>query len=429
MRTHVLTALVFAALVLAFGWVATDGRLPWTAPPDRGPGWCAPHDVELARCEICNPKLARGGTVTTRLREPNEGECPNTLVRIELGPGAAEAAGLLTAEVAARPIAETIRANGETMWPPGRLARVAPRISGVVREVRVGLGEEVAAGAPLAVLECAELAAAKSAYVRALATLELRQKTYDAAKGLFDKRLLTGREVLEAETEKEEARLESAAAESALRGLGLDEAAVKAVASQKETSSLLTVSAPFDGAVVETAAVVGEISAPDRPLFAVAALDRMWVSADVTEADLGRVAKDQKVVFFVEGLAGKRFAGRVAAIGGEVDDRTRTVRVFADVKNAEGLLRAKMFGRAEIAVRAAEPVLLVPKESVQNDGDCDLVFVRTGTNVFQARAVELGAAFEGGYEVKAGLTAGEVVATRGAFLLKTEVLRGQMGAG
>jgi len=43
--------------------------------------------------------------------------------------------------------------------------------------------------------------------------------------------------------------------------------------------------------------------------------------------------------------------------------------------------------------------------------------------------VELGAAYENGYEVREGLAPGERVVTVGSFLLKTEVLRGQIGAG
>jgi cobalt-zinc-cadmium efflux system membrane fusion protein len=103
--------------------------------------------------------------------------------------------------------------------------------------------------------------------------------------------------------------------------------------------------------------------------------------------------------------------------------------VIADVKNLDSLLRARMFGKAEISVKPPEPKLLVPKDAVQNAGDCNLVFVSTSKDVFQARKVHLGAAYEGGYEIAGGLAAGEKIVTKGSFLLKTEVLRGQMGAG
>jgi len=66
---------------------------------------------------------------------------------------------------------------------------------------------------------------------------------------------------------------------------------------------------------------------------------------------------------------------------------------------------------------------------VQNDGDCNLVFVAPAPGIFQARKVQIGRAFVGGFEIVGGLVAGDKIVTTGSFLLKTEVLRGQMGAG
>ena len=74
MKDAILTIVVFAALIAGFGLAANDGRLPWTKEPPRDAGWCGPHGVALAECERCNPRLARGGTFTTRVREPREGE-------------------------------------------------------------------------------------------------------------------------------------------------------------------------------------------------------------------------------------------------------------------------------------------------------------------------------------------------------------------
>ncbi|MBI2921273.1 MAG: efflux RND transporter periplasmic adaptor subunit [Planctomycetes bacterium] len=426
---RIVTPLALLALAAAFTWVATGGKNPWAKPPAHGADWCEAHQVELSKCEVCNLKLRRGGTFTTPLREPKEGECPNTLVMVTLAPGAAEAVGLATHEVQARPVAETIRANAETAYVPTLWARVAPRIPGVIREVKVLLGDEVEAGAALAVMESTDFANAKSDYLQALAVLDLRQKTYDQEQSLFDKRISSGRDLLNAKTALEEARLASRRAEQALSGLGLSPERVKAVAESQDTSPLMEIPAPFAGAVVLAGAVVGQLVSPEAPVFEVANVERLWVSADVYEADLTRVEKGQKVVFTVEGLPGKRFTGRVVAIGGQVDDRTRTVPVHAEVKNTDGLLRGRMFGRAEISVKAAEPKMLVPKEAVQNDGDCSLVFLKTGAEKYQARKVELGVVYESGYEVTAGLVPGDVVVTTGAFLLKTEVMKGQMGAG
>lgn len=429
MRQNVVTAGVFVLLIGLFAFAANDWKAPWAGKPAHGQDWCEAHQTALSTCEKCNPKLARGGTFTIREREPKPGECPNTLVRITLGPGVIEHIHLQFHTLETRVVTETIRANAETLYPPARYARVAPRIPGIVREVKAILGQEVEPGETLAVLESAEFGQAKADYLLALSVLNLKQERYTQEKTLAEKKITAGRELLQAGAEFEEAKLSLRRSGQRLSALGVPQDKLKELAEKQDTSSLLEVPAPFKGRIVEASAVPGDTAGTEKPLFAVAAVDRMWVAIDVYESELGKVEKDQKAVFTVEGLPGQRFPGKVVAIGGEVDDKTRTVRLFADVKNVDGLLRAKMFGRAEVSVRPPEPKLLVPKIAVQSDGDCRLVFVSPAPGIFQARKIEIGAVYENGFELLGGLAAGEKVVTTGSFLLKTEVLRGEMGAG
>jgi cobalt-zinc-cadmium efflux system membrane fusion protein len=343
-------------------------------------------------------------------------------VQITLGKDVARQINLQLQPAKRQTIEEKIRASGETRYAPSKYARVAPRISGVLREVKVILGQEVDAGTPLAVLESPDFGSAKSDYWQAQSLLRLRQQTFDQQKSLFDKKIASAREMLEAETALEEAKLTLRRAEQKLAALSIQNL------KDGDTSTHFEVTAPFKGVVVETAAVPGETATPEKPIFSVADVERMWACIDVYDSDLPKLQKDQKVVFVVEGLQ-QKFPGRVVTVGAEVDDRTRTIRVYAELKNVQGLLKVNMFGRAEISIKAAEPKLLVPKDAVQNDGDCDIVFVSPVPNVYQARKIRLGPAYGNGFEVLEGLADGEQVVTTGSFLLKTEVLRGQMGAG
>jgi cobalt-zinc-cadmium efflux system membrane fusion protein len=424
-----ITAGVFVLLIGLFVFAANDWKSPWAAKPVPGADWCEAHGIELSKDEKCNPILVRGGTFTQMEREPKEGECPNTLVRIHLAPEVEKQIDLTFVTAESKPVSETIRANAETIYVPDRYSRVAPRIPGVVRQVKAAMGQEVEAGAVLCVVESSDFGQAKSDYLQAQAILGLRKKTLEREIGLAEKKISTGRDVQEAQTAKEEADLALGRAAQKLSTLGLTPGQIQSVAEGKDTSPLLEVVAPFAGAVVEAAAVPGETASPEKPVYAIANLERLWVTIDLTESDYPKVEKGQRVSFAVDGLPGKRFAGKIVAVGAEVDDRTRTIRVFADLKNGDGLLRAKMFGRAEITVKPAEPKLILPKTAVQNDGDCFLVFVSPSANAFKARKVQVGMVYEQGYEIVGGLVAGEKVVDRGSFLLKSEVMRGQMGAG
>lgn len=423
------TLAVFAGLGLAFYVVGHDGRLPWQPPPQHGEDWCKTHGVPLSEDVVCNPKLARGGTMILREREPQEGECPNTLVRITLPGEVAQRAGITLEAVEMRPVAETIRAPGETDYVPSSHARIAPRAAGTIREVRVGVGDTVESGQVLAVVDSQDVGAAVAELRQASAVVGLREKTHAQEQELADRKVGTGRDLLEASTALEEARLAVRAARQKLALLGFTAEDVDRLAASAEPASRLEVRAPFAGLVLDVGGVLGEAAGPDRMLLELADVSRMRVAVDLYETDLAKVEKDQKVTFVVDGLPGQRFVGRVVAVSGAVDERTRTLKVFADLKNTKNLLRAHMFGRADIQVKPAEPKLLVPREAVQTDGDCYFVFTSPNTNVFRTRQVDLGTAFQGGFELLGGLAVGDRVVTTGSFMLKTEVLRGEMGAG
>ena len=420
---------MFAGIGLAFYFVGHDGRLPWQPPPAHGEDWCPTHRVPLSEDEVCNPKLARGGTLIAREREPKEGECKNTLVRITFPPDVTKRAGIELHTVEAESIAETIKATAETAYVPSMYARVAPRVAGVIREVRATIGQEVEPGQALAIVESPEVAQAIAELRQAAAVVPLREKTLAQETELTEHKVGTGRDLLNATAELEEAKLALHAARQKFVTLGIDAAGVDKLLTPSEGEARVEVRAPFAGVLLEVTAVIGEIGRPETPIFAVADVSRMRVDIDVYEADLPKVEKDQRVVFTLEGLPGQRFVGKVQAIGGEVDERTRTLRVLSDVKNTQGLLRGHMFGRAEIQVKPPQPKVLVPKAAVQTDGDCWFVFTSATPNVFKSRAVELGTVYTGGYEIKGGLALGEKVVTIGSFMLKTEVLRGEMGAG
>lgn len=423
------TLAVFAGLGLAFYAVGHDGRLPWQPPPEHGEDWCKTHGVPLSEDVVCNPKLARGGTMILREREPEEGECPNTLVRITLPPEVTKRAGITLEPVELRPVAETLRASAETVYVPSAHARVAPRGSGVVREVRVSVGDAVEAGQVLAVIDSQEVGAALGELRQARAVTSLRQKTFEQETALLREKIGTGRDRMVAESALEEARLTVSAVRQKLLLLGLAAEEIDRLAASEEATSQLEVRAPFAGTILTVDAVLGDVVDEERPLFELADLARMRIQIDVYEADLPKIEKDQRATLLLEGLPGQRFPGKVVAVSGEVDERTRTLRVLADVKNTQSLLRAHMFGRAEIQVKPAEPKLLVPREAVQTDGDCYFVFLSPTANVFRTRQVELGTPFQGGFEVMGGLAVGDKVVTVGSFMLKTEVLRGEMGAG
>jgi membrane fusion protein, heavy metal efflux system len=408
--------------------------------------WCGEHAVPESQCVICDPSRAPKGQQATpppqgavslvpredlpRTARAPSTKCSTETLRVQfLSSEVARDAGLAYVTVAERKVPFTLTCTAEVDYDRNQYARVAPRAPGVLSSVLKDLGDRVSQGDRLAVVTSTELGSAKAELLQARTLEALWVRNDEREQRLLRQRVSTERDVLQAETELAKARVAVSGARQRLRNLGISGAEIAAVCSSQDTSAALSVTAPFAGTVVARDAVEGEVVRTDRPLFAVADTRTLWAMLDVQEADIHRVRVGQPIVLAINGLPGETFPGRVTWVSAEVDRRTRTLRARAEVANADGVLRAGMFGRAVVHVSGPEQRVVVPKEAVQWEGCCNVVFVRKNDRLFEPRKVRLGHEAGPQWVVESGLSAGETVVTTGSFLLKTEILKGSIGAG
>ena len=412
--------------------------------------WCAGHGLPESHCETCNPgtlekyksskaaplkaaeqpDFAVLSTDTPRVRAIPELTCATDTSIIRLASaGVADRVGVLVEEVQKRELRKMLEAPATVAYDSRSHARLAPRAAGTIVEVRRDLGAEVQAGEVLLILDSAALGAAKSELLQAAARVGLWEKNSARERTLLAKGLSTEKDTLEAESQLVESRLALAMAEQRLANLGLTKEQVGAVQEQGESSSLLSIRAPFAGTVIGLEAVLGELATPETSVVSVADTSRMWGLLDVDQAAIRLVERGQSVLLSVEGWTGETLAGRVTWLSSDVDQRTRTVKVRAEFQNPEGILRAHSFGSARIVTRDDQQAVLVPKGAVQWEGCCNVAFERTSPTEFVPRKLRLGYDTGEHYEVLSGLSGGESVVTQGSFILKTELQKGSIGAG
>jgi cobalt-zinc-cadmium efflux system membrane fusion protein len=436
-------------LVEARGWCAEHDvaeALCWVCSPalvaayEAVGDWCGEHGVPESRCVACNPGLAAAATAPgdpdpdlqalPRAQRPPTVTCTkqNLTVNFEREEIAAEA-GLGFETVRVEPVTRRLECNAIVAYDGNRKAQLAPQGAGTVASVDKDLGAAVAAGEVLATVVSPAFGSAKAAYLQAFAEVSLWEQNHARETDLLAQGVATERDVLEARSRLAESRIAQSRAEQELLGLGLSPAQLAAVAREGDTTSRYRIIAPFAGVVVERWAALGEVSDPARPLFTVADVSRMWALLDVYDSDVREIRAGQPVVLHVEGLPGEPFAGTVTWVSTQLDPRTRTLQARAEFENPGGLLKANMFAKAVVTVRQQQPTVIVPRAAVQWEGCCNVVFVRQSATQYQPRKVHLGPASGTMYEVVSGLKGGESVVTQGSFLLKTEILKGSIGAG
>jgi cobalt-zinc-cadmium efflux system membrane fusion protein len=179
---------------------------------------------------------------------------------------------------------------------------------------------------------------------------------------------------------------------------------------------------------VRRPAVLGILATEDTTLATIVDTSVMWALCDVPESSASQITLGQTMQLSIDGDTESSFDGKITWIAAEVDPRTRTVTAQAELANPGGKLRANQFGLARIDTSAAKSAVSVPREAVQRVGELDVVFVRTGTGVYEPRVVKrLG---DGAMiAVEGRLKNGDAVVTTGAVLLRTEIMPGSIGAG
>jgi cobalt-zinc-cadmium efflux system membrane fusion protein len=439
-------------------------------------GWCPEFGVH--DCPFCDPAVAQTPTpagfgpayldrarraLAFAPRAPNGKKCTLHERRVQLASAeVVDRLGIGIEPVGTAPVVEGVTAPGEIGYDPTRLARLSARLPGVVRRVERQVGDRVKAGEILALVDAAEVGKAKAEFQQALALVELRTQTLAQKKSL-EGATVTGQEVLEAEAALEEARVRRLLAEQSLANLGLPVRAEDAkglspaeladrlrflgvpdslraeLAKETASANLLPVRAPFDGEVVARAANPGQGADPAKPLFVVADAGRVWLTLRVRYEDADRVRAGHPVRFRADG--GSAAEGTVAWVSPAADEKTRTVPVRVELPNPDGRLRAGTFGTAFVALRSEKDAVVVPSAAVHWEGCCNVVFVADrgfdregGYKVFHVRKVRPGAgdvtpAGTPVTEVIAGVLPGERVAVAGSGLLRSELLRNNLGAG
>lgn len=346
---------------------------------------------------------------------------------VALRPGAVQKNTIDTAVVQRERLAGDLHVIGNVSYGADQVAIVGPLVSGRVTRIAASLGAHVERGQVLAEIESADVGEARAALISASARFAAAEANLRRERELADKQISSAREreVAEAQWAGEKAAVR--AAQQRLRAIGLSPSEIEAV-EVRDDGGRVPLRAPLAGTVIERFVTLGQAVERASDAFKIADLAKVWVLLDLYEKDLARVHVGQSVELRTDAMPGEVFPGRVAYIVPVIDEATRAAKVRVEIANPAGKLRigqlvtAKLIGDPSHATSA---VLAVPVSAVQRIEGKTAVFVkRPGAEAgFERRAVELGMSGGDLVEVRAGLNEGDVVAAKGAFLLKSELLR------
>jgi cobalt-zinc-cadmium efflux system membrane fusion protein len=345
---------------------------------------------------------------------------------IQLSHGELEEFEIELAEAVSGTLDLTIELPGEIALNADRLAHVVPRVAGIVREVKKRLGDSVKAGEVMAVLESREVAEAKSAYLAALERLALARSNFQREEMLWQKKISSEQEYLNARQALAETQIEKRLAEHKLHVLGFSEESVSALPRQSDTAyTQYKIVAPFSGTVIEKHITFGEAVREDSDVFVVADLTSVWADISVYQKHLAVIDEGQKVIIEI-GHGIPFVEGKISYVGPLIGKATRTALARVILPNPDGRLRPGIFITAKVAVDSVKAPIVIPKSALQTVDGKTVVFVKHEEK-FEPQPVKLGRRNTSHVEIAEGLEAGTWYVSRGAFTLKAQMSKGAFG--
>ncbi len=317
---------------------------------------------------------------------------------------------------------------GEVLVNQDRFAHIVPRIAGVVHTANKSVGDEVRAGDVLAVLDSRELADIKSEYLASRERLSLAEAAFRREERLFERKISSEQEFLEARQAMAEARIALRSGRQKLLALGFDEAYVDALPEQPEHALVhYQVTAPISGTVIEKHISQGEVLSADAEAFAIADLRTVWVDLSVFQKDLDLVFEGQEVDIVTTG-GQLRTQGAIKYVRPIVGEETRTAIARIVLDNSNGRWKPGLFVSGTVAIGATAVPLLAPKTALITMADTQVVFVEEHDG-FEVRPVTAGRENDTHIEITSGLEAGERYVASGGFALKAELEKDELGEG
>jgi membrane fusion protein (multidrug efflux system) len=248
-------------------------------------------------------------------------------------------------------------------------ASVKAKVAGDVREVLVREGEAVKAGQVLIKMDAAEYQArtaqAKGAMMAARGQLDIAIKTRDNNKALLAKGFIS------------QNAFENAESQYQIALANVDSAKATLDVAQKALGDTV-IRAPISGLISSRSVQPGEKVSPDNRLLDVVDLRQMEMEAAVPTADIINIALGQEVLVKIEGLSNP-ISGKVVRINPSTQTGSRSILVYIQVDNPQGLLRVGMFGEAQLTLSKKSGVLTVPQSAVQTDaGTASIYAIENG---------------------------------------------------
>jgi cobalt-zinc-cadmium efflux system membrane fusion protein len=313
-------------------------------------------------------------------------------------------------------LTRTLRLTGAVAYNAFKTTPVITQVGGPVSRILVVPGDHVREGQPMLEVSSPDYSQILDTYLKAHETFRVTDKNYDRAKDLYEHKAIAERDLLQAESDRNEAQADLNASEQAMKILGIKNPEDLAKA---PSSAQIPVIAPMNGEVVERLVAPGQVmQAGQTQAFTISDMSTVWVLANLYQGDLAFVKTGDDVVVQTDAYP-ESFHGKISYVSAALDPNTRTLQARIVVDNPGEKLKRDMYCTVTVTAGTIQNAISVPDAAVlRDDENQPFVYLAAGLNQFGRRAVEIGESQNGQTQILKGLSAGDRVVGDGSLFLQ-----------
>lgn len=333
-------------------------------------------------------------------------------------------ATLKFAQVRATDFQVRLQTEGKIATDDDLTTQVFSPYSGRVTRILIKAGDRVRAGQPLFEVQAAEFTQGQSDLAVASAQVKLAQANEARLHALYQSAGGALKDWQQSQSDLAAAQAALQAARGRLKILGKSDAEIAALEhAGSGAGGAAMVTAPITGVATQRLIGVGQnigsvTNGGSNPAFVISDLSKVWLTANVREADSALVHPGQAVDVRVLALPGRVFRAKIDYVAPSIDPTTRRLAVRAVLPNPDGALKPEMFASFALAAGPSQKAVTVPEDAVIFEGDTARVWVaHPASKTLELRQIGAGPAGDGQVQALSGLSPGDWVVTSGSLFI------------
>lgn len=288
-----------------------------------------------------------------------------------------------------------------------KLIEIYPIVGGSVMQVNVELGDYVTKGQVLASIRSTEVASFEKDLIDAKNDLLVAKNGVKVAQELFDGKLNSERDVLEAKSQFEKA-------ESQLHRIN----EVYSIYNIKK-GAFYNVIAPISGFIIQKNINQDMLLRSDRSdnIFDIAQINEVWAIANVNETDINQVKLGEVAEVTTLSYPDKIFKGKVDKIFNIIDPETKAMKVQIKLNNPGYLLKPEMRAKIKLSFKETQSMISIPASAIIFDKNKNFVMIFKDRNNIETRVIDVFRQIGDTSYISNGLKTGEKVMITNGLLV------------